>query len=246
MCAALALEPCPDRVRTAAPSRSDTGPVLRVGDGGLHRNGCWLFRHLSFELVAGEVTAITGPSGAGKSSLLACLGRTLALDEGRVEWNRFPARSRPAWVHQDLQLVSQATVLANVLMARLGRYPWWQTLWSFPRAERRAAWSVLADLGLANLAPKLVCETSGGEQQRTAVARALFADAPLVLADEPVANLNEELAVLVLERLREEARQRGAAVVCVLHHEAQVVRFADAVLRLGPRWPNGAQWERLA
>jgi phosphonate transport system ATP-binding protein len=201
---------------------------------------------LDVEFAAGELTAITGPSGAGKSSLLACLDGTLTMNEGRVELDGLPARSRPAWVHQDLQLVPEATLLANVLMARLGRYPWWQTLWSFPAGERRAAVAALEEFGLGELALRLVRETSGGEQQRTGVARAVFAGASLILADEPVANLNEELAGLVLERLRAEARQHGVAVVCVLHHEDQVTRFADAALRFGPQWPEGAYWEPLA
>ena len=151
----------------------------------------------------------------------------------------------PAWVFQDLRLVPQATLLANVLMARLGRYRWWQTLWSFPPAERRAALAQLHELETGHLALRAARETSGGEQQRAAVARALFAGAPLLLADEPVANLNEELAGCVLQRLRCEAREHGALVICVLHHEDQVRQFADAALRLSPEFPNGWQWEDL-
>jgi ABC-type phosphate/phosphonate transport system ATPase subunit len=67
-----------------------------------------------------------------------------------------------------------------------------------------------------------------------------------LLADEPVANLNEDLAARVLERLRDEARARKAVVVCVLHHEDQVRQFADVALRFGPNWPNGAYWERIS
>lgn len=240
-----ALPPAP---LTARPPDASTAAAhfLRVREAGLQRRGRWLFRRLSFDLVGGELLAITGPSGAGKSSLLACLSGALNLDEGGIVPRGFSGPPRPAWVYQDLQLVPQATLLANVLMARLCRYPWWQTLWSFPPEERRDAWRALAEFGLADLALRPARETSGGEQQRTAVARALFAEAPLLFADEPVANLNEELAERVLERLRHEARARGAAVVCVLHHEDQVRRFADVALRLDPDRPDGAHWERLA
>lgn len=210
----------------------------------MRRGGRWLFRHLNVTLPAGRLVAVTGPSGAGKSSLLAALGGALELSEGRLE--RASAGVAPAWVFQDLRLVSQATLLANVLMARLGRHPWWRTLWAFPAWERRAALAQLDELEIGQLALRRASETSGGEQQRAAVARALFAGALLLLADEPVASLNEVLAARVLDRLRREARQRRALVLCVLHHEEQARRFADSELRLGPGFADGWRWEELA
>jgi phosphonate transport system ATP-binding protein len=259
----------PDRAGFDSPRGETTAvsPRLRFHHAALRRGARWLFRDLTLDLPAGKLIAVTGPSGTGKSSLLTCIGSGLALDEGRIE-NITPRSSRgneapslkknepphvgcyesrvaPAWVFQDLRLVAQASLLANVLMARLGRYAWWETLWSFPAAERRAALAQLHELEIGPLALRPARETSGGEQQRAAVARALFAQAPLLLADEPVANLNEELAGCVLQRLRREAHERGALVICVLHHEEQVREFADAALRLHPDIANGWQWEVL-
>jgi ABC-type phosphate/phosphonate transport system ATPase subunit len=211
---------------------------------GVRRGERWLFRHLDLTLSAGKLVAITGPSGTGKSSLLAALGGALELSDGRIEHT--PANVAPAWVFQDLRLVPRATLLSNVLMARLGRHRWWRTLWSFPPEERRAALTLLDELEIRPFALRLAHETSGGEQQRAAVARALFAEAPLLLADEPVANLNESLAERVLDRLRREARERHALVLCVLHHEEQVRQFADAALRLDPGFKHGWRWEDLS
>jgi ABC-type phosphate/phosphonate transport system ATPase subunit len=224
--------------------RSAAGtPRLRLLDAGVRRGERWLFRHLDLTLHAGRLVAITGPSGAGKSSLLTSLGGALELSEGQLKHS--PAGISPAWVFQDLRLVPQATLLANVLMARLGRHHWWRTLWSFPAEERRAALAQLDELEIRPLALRLARETSGGEQQRAAVARALFGQAPLLLADEPVANLNEALAARVLDRLRREARERHALVLCVLHHEEQVRQFTDAALRLSPEFEHGWKWEEL-
>jgi ABC-type phosphate/phosphonate transport system ATPase subunit len=141
--------------------------------------------------------------------------------------------------------VYQTSLLGNVLMARLGRYPWWKTLWSFPSEDQASALSLLDRLGIGSLAPRLAGEVSGGEQQRTAVARALFSESPLLLADEPVANLDEGHAARVLGMLRSHAHEHGAAVVCVLHHPEQAQGFADAVLTIGEEWPFGWNYKSL-
>jgi phosphonate transport system ATP-binding protein len=72
--------------------------------------------------------------------------------------------------------------LKNVLCGRLGRYPWWQTLLPFPREEKDQAYHLLADLGLGSYVHRRAAEVSGGEQQRTALLRALFQEPELILA----------------------------------------------------------------
>jgi phosphonate transport system ATP-binding protein len=205
----------------------------------VRREERWLFRNLAFDIRAGEVLAVLGPSGVGKSTLLACLSGAMDFTEGKLAAPEHFAEQPAAVVFQDLRLVPQASLLGNVLMARLGRHRWWETLWSFPAHECRAAGRELEALGLSPLMHRRVCEVSGGEQQRTALARALFAEAPLLLADEPVANLDEPLARRVLERMRHYALKANAAVVCVLHHEEQAMAYADAFLRLDPEQPEG-------
>ena len=204
------------------------GPALQLNDAGLFQNGRWLFRNLNLTVESGEVLAVTGPSGAGKSSLLDRFACDVPMTEGNVR----VGLGKPAFVYQDLRLVPQATLLENVLCSRLSRHSAWRTLFGFPKADRDAAMQRLADVDLERLAHRRVMEVSGGEKQRTAIARALFQCSPLLLADEPMANLDEALAERMLSLLRREGCINRLAVICVLHHEEQVQSCADRALRL--------------
>jgi phosphonate transport system ATP-binding protein len=213
---------------------------------GLERRGRWLFRSIDIEVPRGKFIAIVGPSGAGKTSLLACLAGTLKPSEGEVVFRcaegcpHAPSafRKRLGIVFQNFLLVGNGTLLHNVLCGRLGRYPWWRTLAGFPRADRHEAFKTLDGLGLAGHVHRRAFEVSGGEQQRAALARALFQEPEMFLADEPVSNLDPDLTLRVLEILRAQTRQDSRTVVCVLHDQEMVDRFADMVITLNPERPE--------
>jgi len=213
---------------------------------GLQRRGRWLFRGLDAELPRGKFIGIIGPSGAGKTSLLSCLAGTLTPSEGEVVFrcaygcqHSPPAfRKRLAIVFQNLLLIGNGTLLHNVLCGRLGRYPWWRTLAGFSRTDREQAFQILARLGLGAYVHHRVIEVSGGEQQRAALARALFQEPEMFLADEPVSNLDSDLTCRVLEILHAQTRERACAVACVLHDQRLVEQFADLVIALNPERPG--------
>lgn len=214
---------------------------------GLRRGDHWLFRGLNLVVPRGKFVAVVGPSGVGKSSFLGCLAGLVTPTEGDIEYcclqlgRHTPAnfQGHTGVVFQHNLLVPNSTVLDNVLCGRLGRYPWWRTLFGFPRADRVAAYRIIADLGLAPLTHRWVCETSGGEQQRAAFARALLQEPELYLADEPVSNLDVYLTGRVLGILRQESLAHGRTVFCVLHNPDLVERFADLVLSFDPGDPAG-------
>ncbi len=198
-----------------------------------------LVRDLDFAVAPGEVLAVLGPSGCGKSTLLDTLDGTLGALAGEVRYEADggaytpqAVRTRITRVAQDLLLVLPSTLEQNVLLGRLPRYRWWRTLLGFPRADREAARALLAEVGLGDLAWRHAAGVSGGERQRTAVARALFGAPAVLLADEPTANLDQDTADRILRLLREHARHTPAAVVVVLHDRALADRFADAHLDL--------------
>jgi ABC-type lipoprotein export system ATPase subunit len=186
------------------------------------------------DVVRGELVAVVGRSGSGKSTLLHLLGGLDVADAGLIEvaGTRVDGaadrvlvglrRHAVGFVFQSFHLLPELTGLENVLLpTRLAR----DRNGAVERASR-----LVDELGLSEPSRRLPETLSGGEQQRLAIARALANDPPLLLADEPTGNLDEEAGAAVLELLRRVADQ-GRGVVLVTH-DAQASSLADRVLRL--------------
>ena len=185
----------------------------------------------SLAVRPGEVVAVMGPSGSGKSTLLHCLAGILRPDSGPVVYRgsdltalsdraRSTLRRREfGFVFKFGQLVPELSCLQNVaLPLRLARI-------RRGNAER-VAQQWLERLEVADIAGKRPGETSGGQSQRVAVARALVAGPAVVFADEPTGALDSLNGERVMRLLVDAARDSGAAVVLVTH-EARVAAYAD-------------------
>ena len=203
-------------------------------------------REVSMALYPGELVALVGPSGSGKSSLLGVLCGWDLADEGELTWSaglgvatagELPW-SRLAVVPQALGLVEELSVRENVaLPLRLAAGP--RRSGGPRRAVHDAseepgrggrADALLEAFGLAALADRSPSEISLGQQQRTAVARALVLEPRLVLADEPSAHQDAAWVHDVFSALREVA-QAGAACL-VATHDTDALVFADRILAL--------------
>ncbi len=225
-------------------------PLLQINDLTVSRERRKILEGLSMEIPTGTFLTVEGVSGIGKSSLLACLAGTLEPASGHIFYRcrsghkhaPHDFRTRMGCIFQHLLLTPNATAETNVLCGLLAQRPSWRTLFGFPRADRQRAGELLARLNLGDLTAKPVAKLSGGERQRVAVARALIARPECLLADEPVSNLNPELARIVLGLLKEECTQNGCLVVCALHDEALARDFADIRLRL----EGGHDWALTA
>jgi putative ABC transport system ATP-binding protein len=193
----------------------------------------------SLRVYAGEVLALMGPSGSGKSTLLHCLAGILTPDTGRVTFDGRDVtamsdtersalrRTAFGFVFQFGQLVPELTCVENVAL------PLRLTGMGRREAHRRSAeW--LDRLEVSDVARKRPGQTSGGQAQRVAVARALVTRPRVVFADEPTGALDSLNGERVMQLFIAAARDTGAAVVLVTH-EARVAAYSDreAVVRDG-------------
>lgn len=214
---------------------------------GLKRGGEWLFRNLDLSIPSGSIVALLGPSGVGKSSLLSCLSGSETPTEGKVEFKINTGEIRETEnisphlgiIFQSLRLTDHVTVLENVLYGRVAQYGLKESIIGFPTQDKEKAFEILKDLGIDHLAYKWTSQTSGGERQRTAIARTLFQDPSFILADEPVSNLDTYYAGRVMGLFRNLTSQNGKIVMCALHDPQLISRFADFALSLNPAHPEG-------
>jgi len=191
---------------------------------------------VSVRIEAGEFSCLVGPSGSGKTTLLNMLGTLDAPTKGQVRIDGVESEQLSESERSDLRLsklgfVFQAYNLVPVFSAA-ENVEFVLLLQGVPPAERRErALSVLAELGLAELAHKRPAQMSGGEQQRVAVARAIASRPSIVLADEPTANLDSKTALQLLDLMLSLNRERGVTFLFSTH-DPRVVDRARRVISL--------------
>jgi len=190
----------------------------------------------------GERVAVVGPSGAGKTTLLRLAGASQFASRGAVlVLGEDPAhlrdgalralRARIGTIHQHLQLVPQASVVENVLLGRVGTQGLLRlALAPMRRADRDPVAALLDRVGLRSRLDERVDRLSGGEQQRVAVARVLWQQPELVLADEPFSAVDPERSA-EMARLLVEASQ-GRTLVVSTHQIAPIRDLVDRFIGL--------------
>lgn len=192
-------------------------------------------RGVNLEINRGEFVAIMGTSGSGKSSLLHVLGCMDEMTDGeylfngknirameRKEINTFRAQNI-GFVFQHFALMKYYTVYENIEM------PLWVA--DIPKRERRGLIEkVMKELGIASLEKKKVTHISGGQQARTAIARALVNRPSVILADEPTGALDSKTSEEIMKCF-EEIHREGATIIMVTH-DSKVAEHADRVVYL--------------
>lgn len=179
---------------------------------------------ISVGFEKGKVYVILGPSGCGKSTLLSLIGGLDIPKSGTIcfegsdinkEGLEKHRRNNVAFVFQNYNLIDYMTPEENVKLT-----------------AKQDAQAILQKMGLtADECRRNVLKLSGGQQQRVAIARALASDNPIILADEPTGNLDEETSQEITNILKEAAKEYGRCVIIVTH-SFEVARQADVVFRL--------------
>lgn len=194
-----------------------------------HGNGFRALQRISLRVGGGERVAVIGPSGAGKTSLIRVLGSALRPSEGRLEilganpWRLSAGalrrlRARIGTIHQSPPIPPRQRVVTAIHAGRLGRWPAWKALLSllYP-VDIAGAEAALARFDLADRLFERCDRLSGGQLQRVGIARVLYQQPELILADEPVSALDPTLADAALGELVAESEQRGASLFASLH-----------------------------
>ena len=191
---------------------------------------------LTLTLKPGEITAIIGPNGAGKSTLLRTLNGQIRPSSGAIlldgqpleRLNRRSISRRVAVVAQEAELRFPVTVLEFVLG---GRFAWsTNTGWGWEtERDLQVADAVLRETEMTELSGRLMNELSGGERQRALMARALATEAPLLLLDEPTANLDLSHQATLLTLVRNRCDRSEAAALVVTHDINLAAQFADYI-----------------
>jgi iron complex transport system ATP-binding protein len=191
---------------------------------------------ISFSVGKGEFLSILGPNGVGKSTLFRCVLGLLSGYTGQVLVDGVDARSfsvreaakHIAYIPQSSRSIFNYSVFDIVLM---GRTSGLSTFRSPGKADKDLSYRAMEKAGITHLADRCFHRLSGGEQQLVLIARALAQQAPVLMLDEPTANLDFGNQLLVLEQARSLARE-GYTVIQTTHHPEQSYMFSDRILTI--------------
>ena len=186
---------------------------------------------VSFEAAAGKMLVLLGPSGCGKSTTLRLIAGLEAATAGRVfigavdVTDRPPAERRLSMVFQSYALFPHLSVAENIVFGLRVR--------RVGAAERGKRLARVADLlGLGALLERKPAQLSGGQQQRVALGRALIAETPVCLMDEPLSNLDAQLRLEMRREIRALQQKLGITMVYVTHDQTEAMTMADQIILL--------------
>lgn len=195
-----------------------------------------VLKDVSLEVGKGEFVAVMGPSGSGKTTLLNCISCFIPHDQGEIflagqdisnlkETGLARVRNRQmGFVFQDFMLMDGLTVFENICLPQIiARGP-------VVQMEERAK-HICRLFGIEKIMEKYPAEVSGGEKQRTAVARALMMQPCIILADEPSGNLDSKSCKAVIDAFLQAKKEMGATIFMVTH-DCFAASFCDRVIVL--------------
>lgn len=192
-------------------------------------------KETNFKIEEGQFIAIIGPSGSGKSTFLTLAGGLQTPSKGQIiingkDYTNLSEKERSKLRFNDIGFVLQASNLVPFLTAK-------QQLELVDRINKQKKQtlqnqkSLFKELGIDHLENKLPKDLSGGERQRLAIARALYNNPAIILADEPTASLDSDRAFEVVDLLSKECREKNKSIIMVTH-DNRMIEKCDHVYRM--------------
>ena len=192
-------------------------------------------KETNFKIEEGQFIAIIGPSGSGKSTFLTLAGGLQTPSKGQIiingkDYTNLSEKERSKLRFNDIGFVLQASNLVPFLTAK-------QQLELVDRINKKKKQtlqdqnSLFKELGIDHLENKLPKDLSGGERQRLAIARALYNNPAIILADEPTASLDSDRAFEVVDLLSKECREKNKSIIMVTH-DNRMIEKCDHVYRM--------------
>ena len=195
-----------------------------------------VLKGVSLQVEKGEFVAVMGPSGSGKTTLLNCISCYIPTDSGGIRLGNTELASlreedlaeirnkKLGFVFQDFLLLDGLTVRQNILLPSI--------IGGLVSDMTEARADQLCEVfGIAAIRDKYPAEISGGEKQRTAVARALINHPLLILADEPTGNLDSQTSQDVMGLLKVSSQKFAQTIVMITHNE-EIAQMADRIIRI--------------
>ncbi|EXJ24210.1 ABC transporter ATP-binding protein [Alkalibacterium sp. AK22] len=184
-----------------------------------------------FAVEAGEFVSIIGPSGSGKSTLLTIIGGLQTPSSGQVlinndKFSELEEKDRAKKRFEEIGFILQASNLIPFLTVK-DQLKLVNKIWN-STFDLSQAKNLLGELKIDDLIDKYPSDLSGGEKQRAAIARALYHDPSVILADEPTASLDTDRAFEVVDILSRETKKKNKATIMVTHDE-RLTEYCDSV-----------------
>lgn len=210
------------------------------------KEGRQILKGISFTADKGDFVGILGPSGAGKTLTMRCLNSltkpttgniTIEIDGTKYDMTKCKGkelrllRQKIGVVFQGFNLVRRLTALENVMIGKLGQINQFRSLFrGFTDEEAALAHEALERMKIGDLAHRKVSSLSGGEMQRVAIARAVFQEPVILLADEPIANLDPKNAKKIMKRLKPLSEEMP--VIGVFHQPQLAAKYCNRIIAL--------------
>ncbi|KAA1042753.1 ABC transporter ATP-binding protein [Macrococcus equipercicus] len=183
-----------------------------------------VLKDINLQLAPGEIVALYGPSGSGKSTLLSIVGALLTPSCGDITldgraWRHLTDNERTDMRLKDIGFIFQSSHLLPYLTVKEQLTAVGSEAGQSKKEASARAEQLLTSFGLGHRLSAHPKELSGGEKQRTAIARAFMNKPKLILADEPTASLDKERASEVVDMLRKRVKESGAACIMITHDQ---------------------------